>query len=75
MSMYFDIICLNSGLEARAQSMQRVAPWRISKANRPGVVLFVFDWGADGFELEFVGESSQFFMQRDQLGRNFAVGL
>ena len=26
MRMYLDIICLNSGLEARAQSMQRVAP-------------------------------------------------
>jgi hypothetical protein len=41
--MYFDIICLNSGLEASVQSMQRVAPCESVKQIGPGVVLFVFD--------------------------------
>ena len=43
MSVYFDIIWRNSGLEARVQSMQPLGALRIGKADRPGVVLFVLD--------------------------------
>jgi hypothetical protein len=49
---YLDIICLNSGLEARVQSMQRFAPCASVKADGPGVMLLVFNRIADGLELE-----------------------